>query len=155
MAKNLSSLELSKDIIYDVKSIKELTHWKRPWCWKRLKAGGEGGDRGWDGWMGSLTQWTWVWASSGSGWWTEKTGVLQSMGLQRVGHNRVSEMTNWKALSKKEKKTHLTWPKIKMSLQQPMLRELKCKSQTGACKIHIWYLYLSRIYKKHLKLNNK
>ena len=38
----------------------ELTHWKRPWCWERLKAGGEGGDRGWDGWMESLTQWTWV-----------------------------------------------------------------------------------------------
>ena len=47
---------------------KELTHWKRPWCWERLKAGEEGADRGWDGWMASLTQWTWVWASSGS-WW--------------------------------------------------------------------------------------
>ena len=47
----------------------ELTHWKRPWCWERLKAGGEGDDRGWDGWMASLTQWTWVWASSRSWWW--------------------------------------------------------------------------------------
>ena len=46
----------------------ELTHWKRPWCWERLKAGGEGEDRGWDGWMASLTWWTWIWASSGS-WW--------------------------------------------------------------------------------------
>ena len=43
----------------------ELTHWKRFWCWERLKAGGEGDDRGWDGWMASLTQWTWVWAKSG------------------------------------------------------------------------------------------
>ena len=43
----------------------ELTHWKRPWCWARLRTGGEGDDRGWDGWMASLTQWTWVWASSG------------------------------------------------------------------------------------------
>ena len=42
----------------------ELTHWKRPWCWERLKAGGEGDDRGWDGWMASLTWWTWVWLSS-------------------------------------------------------------------------------------------
>ena len=49
---------------------KELTHWKRPWCWKRLKAGGEGDDRGWNGWMASSTRWTWVWASSGSWWWT-------------------------------------------------------------------------------------
>ena len=43
----------------------ESTHWKRPWWWERLKAVGEGGDRGWDGWMESLTQWTWVWATSG------------------------------------------------------------------------------------------
>ena len=43
---------------------KELTHWKRPWCWERLRARGEGGDRGWVGWMASLTQWIWVWASS-------------------------------------------------------------------------------------------
>ena len=55
---------------------KELTHLKRPWCWERLKAGGEGDDRGWDGWMASLTQWTWVWVSSGSWWWTGKPGVL-------------------------------------------------------------------------------
>ena len=46
------------------------THWKRPWCWERLRAGGEGDDRGWDGWMASLTQWTWVWVNSGSWWWT-------------------------------------------------------------------------------------
>ena len=72
----------------------ELTHLKRPWCWERLKAGGEGEDRGWDGWMASLTLWTWVWASSGSWWWTWKLGVLQSMGLQRVGNDWVTEM-NW------------------------------------------------------------
>ena len=61
---------------------KELTHWKRPWCWERLKAGGEGDDRGQDGWMASLTRWTWVWASSGSWWWTGKPGMLQSGMLQ-------------------------------------------------------------------------
>ena len=65
----------------------ELTHWKRPWCWEWLKAGGEGDQRGWDGWMASLTQWTWVWVGSGSSWWTGKTGMLQSMGSQRVGHD--------------------------------------------------------------------
>ena len=58
----------------------EQTHLKRPWCWERLKAGGEGDDRGWDGWMASLAQWTWVWASFGSWWWTGKPGVLESMG---------------------------------------------------------------------------
>ena len=45
---------------------KEWTHWKRPWCWERLKVEGEGDDRGWDGWMASPTLWTWVWASSRS-----------------------------------------------------------------------------------------
>ena len=72
----------------------ELTHWKIPWCWERLKVGGEGDDRGWDGWMASLNRWTWVRASSGSWWWTGKPGVLQSMGLQRVGHDWVTEL-NW------------------------------------------------------------
>ena len=69
----------------------ELTHWKRSWCWERLKAGGEGDDKGQDGWMASPTQWTWVWASSGRQWWTEKSGVLQSMGLQRIRQNWVTE----------------------------------------------------------------
>ena len=67
-------------------------HWKRPWCWERLKAGGEGDDRGWDGWMVSLTWWTWVWASSGSWWWTGRPGVLQSMRSQRVRHDWVTEL---------------------------------------------------------------
>ena len=69
---------------------KELTHWKRPWCWERLKTG-EGDDRGRDGWMASPTRWTRVWASSGRWWQTGKPGVLQSMGSQRVGHNWVTE----------------------------------------------------------------
>ena len=72
----------------------ELTHWKRPWCWARLKAGGEGDNRGWDSWMASLTLWTWVWASSRSWWWTGKPGLLQSMGSHRVGHDWMTEL-NW------------------------------------------------------------
>ena len=70
----------------------ELTHWKRPWCWERLKAGGEGDDRGWDGWMASPTRWTCVWASSGSWWWTGNPGMPQSM-----GHNELdtTEWLNW------------------------------------------------------------
>ena len=54
----------------------EPTHWKRPWCGEILKAGGEGYDRGWDGWMASPTQWTWVWVGSRSWWRTGKPGVL-------------------------------------------------------------------------------
>ena len=70
----------------------ELTHWKKLWYCERLKAGGDGGDRGWDGWMASLTQWTWVWTSSRSCWWIGKPGVLQSMGSQRVRHNWETEL---------------------------------------------------------------
>ena len=72
----------------------KLTHWKRPWCWERLKAGGEGDDRRWDDWMASPTQWTWVWVSSENWWWTGDSGMLQS---QRVRHNRVTEL-DWTEL---------------------------------------------------------
>ena len=68
--------------------------WKDPDGGERLRAGGEGDDRGWDGWMVSPTQWTWVWVDSRSCWWTGRPGVLQFMGPQRVGHDWVSEL-NW------------------------------------------------------------
>ena len=68
--------------------------WKiSPWCWERLKAGGEGDDRGWDGWMASLTQWTWVWVNSRSWWWIGKPGVLQSMGSLGVGHDWATSLS--------------------------------------------------------------
>ena len=70
---------------------KQLTHWKRPWCWERLRAGEEEGGRGWDGWMASPIQWTWTWANSGRWWGTGRPGMLQSMRLQRAGHNLVTE----------------------------------------------------------------
>ena len=78
----------------------ELTRWKRLWFWERLRAGGEGDDRGWDGWMASSTQWTWVWVNSGSWWWTGRPGVLWFMGSQRVRHDWETER-NW---------IELTWP---------------------------------------------
>ena len=70
----------------------ELIHWKRLWCWEELGAGGEGDDRGWDGWMASLTRWTWVCLNSGSWWWTGRPGVLQFMGSQRVGHDWATDL---------------------------------------------------------------
>ena len=66
--------------------------WKRPWCWERLKAGGEGDNRGWDGWMALPTWWTWVWVDSGSWWWTGRPSVLRYMGLQRFRHDWVTEL---------------------------------------------------------------
>ena len=74
---------------------KKLTHWKRLWYWERLKAGGEGGNRGWDNWMASPTRWTWVWPSSGRWWRTGKPGVLWSMGSQRVGHDWATEQQEY------------------------------------------------------------
>ena len=73
----------------------ELTHLKRPWCWERLKAGGEGDDRGWDGWMASPTQWTWVWVDSGSWWWTGRPGVWRSWGHKE---SDTIEQLNWTEL---------------------------------------------------------
>ena len=71
---------------------------KRPWFWERLKAGGEGDDRGWDGWMASLTQWTWVWVNYESWWQTGRPVILQSMGSQRVRHDWATEL-NWTELN--------------------------------------------------------
>ena len=70
----------------------ELTHLKRPWCWERLKIGGEGDDRECDGWMASLTQWTFIWVNSRSWWWTGRPGVLWSMVSQRVRHDWATEL---------------------------------------------------------------
>ena len=70
----------------------ELTHWKRPWCWERLRARKEGVHRRWDAWMASSTQWTWVWANSGGQWRTEKPGALQSTGVAK-GRTQLSDWT--------------------------------------------------------------
>ena len=72
----------------------EPTHWKSRWCWERLRATGEGDNRGWDGWIASPTQWTWVWVNCRRWWWTGRPGVLQFMGSQRVRHERETEL-NW------------------------------------------------------------
>ena len=69
-----------------------LTHWN----WG-LGAGGEGNDRGWDGWMASVTRWTWVWVNSGRWWWTGRPGVLRFMRSQRVRHDWATEL-NWTEL---------------------------------------------------------
>ena len=95
----------------------ELTHWERPWCWERLKAGGEGDNRRWGDWMASSTWWTWVWENSRSWWWTGKPGVLQSMGSQRVGHDWATE---------------LKWMFPNLGVREPGSREVTCskKSET-------------------------
>ena len=95
-------------------SCEELTHWKRPWCWEGLRAGGKGDDRGWDGWMASLTWWTLVWVYSGRWWCTGRPGVLQFMGSQRVRHDWMTEL-NWNLLESDMTKW-LNWTEISFLL---------------------------------------
>jgi len=103
-------------------SCEELTHWKRRWCWEGLGAGGEGDDRGWDGWMASPTRCTWVWVNSGSWWWTGRPGMLRFMGLQRVGYDWVIEL-NWTDGTDKVyfagwKKKRLEWGGSRVTLKK-------------------------------------
>ena len=78
-------------------SCEELTYRKRLWCWEGLGAGGEGDNRGCDGWMASSTWWMWVWVNFGRWWWTGRPGLLRFMGSQRVGHDWATEV-NWTEL---------------------------------------------------------
>ena len=95
--------------------------WKDPHL-KRLKTGGERDHRGWDGWMASPTQWTWVWVNSGSWWWTGRPGVLQSMGLQRIGHDWVMEL-NW----------------TEHEAQKPMSYSHSSKTNQNVFSIYLWH----------------
>ena len=109
----------------------ELTHLKRPWCWERLRARGEGDDRGCGGWMASPTWGTWVWASSGSWWWTGKPGVLQSMGSQRVGHDWVTEL-NWTELI----------IQVGLGLKWTKSQTTQFKILSKICrKLYLWYIF--------------
>ena len=92
---SLEGMMLKLKLQYLATSCKKLTHWERLWCWEGLGAGGAGDDRGWDGWMASLTRWIWVWVNSGSWWWTGRPGMLRFMGSQRVRHYWATELNWW------------------------------------------------------------
>ena len=91
---SLEGLMLKLKLQYFGQLMQRADSFEKTWCWERLRAGGEGDDRGWDGWMASPTQCTWVWVDSGSWWWTGRPGVLWFMGSQRVGHDWATEL-NW------------------------------------------------------------
>ena len=95
--------EISPEYSLEGLMLKLKLHCKRHWCWEKFKSEGEGDDQRLDGWMASLTQWTWVWASSRSWWWTGRPGILQSMGLQTVRHDWATELKWWDLLSVKVK----------------------------------------------------
>ena len=89
---SLEGLMLKLKLQYFGHLMRRTDSFKKTLCWERLKSGGEGDDRGWDGWRASLTQWTWVCVNPLGWWWTLRPGVLQSVGLQRVGHDWVTEL---------------------------------------------------------------
>ena len=123
-------------------SCEELTHWKRLWCWEGLGAGGEGDDRGWDGWMASLTQRTWVWVNSRSWWWTGRPGVLWFMGSQRVGHDWVTEL-NWTELKDLWGQSSRDW----------MTSWLECCQKFRVTEVWAWWLFKISSSLKSLGLN--
>ena len=110
-------------------SCEELTHWKRLFCWEGFRAGGEGDERGWDGWMASLTRWTWIWVNSGSWWWTGRPGVLWFMGSQRVGHDWVTEL-NWTEQYKQRREREI----FGLSHIPPQI----CRTFSGWKAFHWW-----------------
>ena len=112
----------------------------KDWCWERLKAGGEGKDRGWDDWMSSLTQWTWVWVNFKSWWWTGRPGMLQFMGLQRVRHDWMTEL-NW---------TELKFSTPLDKYQRPQLLKsfpggIRGKESACQCRRHGFHLWVGKI----------
>ena len=111
---SLGRLMLRLKLQYSATWCEELTHLKRPWWWERLRAGGEGDDKGWDGWMASLTRWTWVWVDSGSWWWTGRPGMLRFMVSQ--SWIRLSDWTelNWESnpVPDRDIQKYLLFPKF-------------------------------------------
>ena len=126
---------------------KELTHLKKPWCWERLRAGGEGDDRGGNGWMASPTWWTWVWASCRNWWRTGKPGMLQSIELQRVGHAWVTELQyclNAAFQLSNFKKNTVPYPKevfFSVCISKPKLNNLVLVMSLNVALVLCWSLF--------------
>ena len=119
---------------------------KRPWCWERLRAGGEGDDRGWDGWMASPTQWTWVWVDSGSCWWTGRPGMLWFMGSQRVGHDWRTEL-NWSSQKDNNYKGKNDDSKFKKPERHHLTQVMKTIIITGINRTGLPSLPLDALFK--------
>ena len=97
---------------------------KRPWCWEGLGAGGEGDDRGWDGWMASLTRWTWVWVNARSWWWTGRLACCGSWGHKEL---ETTERLNW---------TELNWAQCLLCLSGGILTPSLPRLHT--CSVNSW-----------------
>ena len=120
---SLDGMMLKLKLQYFGHLLQKLTHWKRLCCWEGLGEGGEGDDRGWDGWMASLTRWTWVWVNSGSCWWTGRPGMLWFMGSQRIRHDWVTEL-NW---------AEAGWQYIALTYSFSYLEPVFCSMSSSNC----------------------
>ena len=118
---SLEGLMLKLKLQYFGHLMQRAFHWKRPWCWERLRAGGEEDDRECDGWMVSPTQWTWVCINSRSWWWTGRPGVLQSMGRKDT-----TEQLNW---------------------TEPLLNIIRNLVNSQVCEIQMHYFLLTAVIK--------
>ena len=103
----------------------------KDWCWEGLGAGGEGDDRGWDGWMSSLTRWTWVWVNSGSWWWTGRPGMLRFMGREE---SDTTEQLNWTELNK-----GVVVPHCCFNFQFPIDTWYQASFPVLSCHLHIFF----------------
>ena len=117
---------------------------KRSWWWERLKVGGEGDDRAWDGWMASPSQWTWVWVNSGSWWWIVRPGVLQLMGSQRGSHDWVTGLTELKKYKTSLKEIMKTQINLKPSMFKDWKTYYRVVSKCPLIDLKIQY-YLHKI----------
>ena len=138
---SLEGMMLNLKLQYFGHLMRRVDSLKRLWCWEGLGAGGEGDYWGWDGWMASWTPWTWVWVNSGRWWWTGRPGVLQFMGLQRVGHDWATELNReyfWASLvAQMVKRRPAVWETWVQSLGQEdsLEKEMATHSSTLAWKI--------------------
>ena len=139
-------------------SCKELTYWKRPWCWEGLEAGGEEDDRGWDGWMVSPTRPTWVWVNSGSWWWTGRPSMLRFMGSQRVGHDWPTKLTWTDKIRNPSERLKMFNGRYPLGKTEGKVRLLIAASLKVTAIIWSWHFILLKIclfyiYKNSLKMS--
>ena len=123
----------------------ELTRLKRPWCWERLRAGGERDDRGWDGWMASPTQWIWVWVDSRNWWWTGRPGVLRFMWSERVGHDWATEL-NWNHNTIPTLDPGLPFHRVFTKSKNSFSAPLRCKYLLNGLQFYKWGMSSSRTW---------
>ena len=128
---SLEGLMLKLKLQYFGRLMQRTDSFEKTWCWERLKVVGEEDDRGWDGWMASWTQWTWVWLNPRSWWWTGRPSVLQSTGSQRVGYDWATEL-NWT----ERRESHL-------AIWSNSLSSLPCYLLYFPSNIYFLFLFLS------------